>query len=226
MIGNIAASAAADCQNSLAFWTFIVTTAGVLILTAYTVAAFWQAILTRRAIREARESREEAAAATLRSNEATEESNRIAERSLELGRRAWVIMTGMVAPTKFNPGEPLRIKTTMRNSGGVPATNVISKLAIAIIPSTAQLPDEPPPTHGEEFFAVVPVGRPVKGLGIFDGLSESEANGIESGRDTLYFVCRIDYTDTFRKPRWSIACWRYAREFDRWVVAAKHNHAE
>jgi hypothetical protein len=167
-----------------------------------------------------------AAEAAKTSAEAAQESNKIAEQSVELANRAWVIMTGADAPTKFTPGEPWRIKTTMRNSGGVPATNVVAKHAYAVIPSDAPLSDEEPAAYGEEFFAVVPVGRPAKGVAIFPGLSEQEVNGIENGDSALFFFCRIDYTDTFKKPRWSIACMRYDLQIGDWVVAQKHNHAE
>jgi len=217
-------TAAAKGRDWVDYWTLAFIGASAVVLAFYTWYTRRLMKLTSDALDHAQKSSEVALAETQRSNDAVQKSNEISERSLELSRRAWVIATGMDAPTEFFPGD-LRVKITLRNSGGVPAVNVVTGSAFAVLPSSVSLDDDPVTYHLGEMFGVVPVRRPAKELAFFP-LSEDEARGINSGDLVLYILHRIDYADAFRPDRWSLACWQYSRAVNAWVIAPKHNHAE
>jgi hypothetical protein len=167
---------------------------------------------------------------TQRSNEATEESNRIAKRSLELGRRAWLVASEINAPTVFIPDQPWTVRMSVENCGGVPATSVISQVHCLVIPADSPLPDELqltaiPPTG----IAIVAPGHPRSLTTDLPGLQSDDVEAFKSGAVTLYIYCRLHYKDVLidsPERRQASACWRLLRAPDRWAIAEKHNTAD
>lgn len=185
----------------------------------------------RKLLEESRKDSLTALEETRRSNAATERSNEIAEQSLVLGRRSWLIAVDINAPAIFAPGKPWGVSVTVRNCGGIPATNVNSRFGLILVRNHQPLPEEielstDPPTG----VAIITPGSVERTAGSqWLILPELEVREIKSGDLRLYIYNRLDYRDALldmqERHRWSSGCWIFDSERKRWLIAEKHNNA-
>jgi len=204
------------------YLTLLFTLLGVAVVALYTHYTKKLVELTSASLEAARESGAEALAETRRSNETTEESNRIAGESFELGTRAWLSVS-------FKPildrGNFIGYSFELTNLGKIPALNVEVLCSFDVWESDTEVPDEIPSDNSR---------RLEMGLAIGPGMTHVSIPPAESYRNlsaiqltTCY--CRVTYKDFFNTPRLTEACWRYRPQIsipDRrdWLYASKHNH--
>lgn len=108
MTGNISVHALQGARDWIDYWTFIATVGGVLVVGVYTYLTYRQLRLTKSVLVE-----------TQRSNAATEESNKIAQRAMEFDRRAWLVPIGYI-----EGGAPDTLTMLVKNTGGMPAFGI------------------------------------------------------------------------------------------------------
>jgi hypothetical protein len=209
MTGDIIVGAAKHARDWVDYWTVGATVAGAAILLAYTIAAFRQATLTARALREAEKSREETTAAALRSDDAAKKSNEIATRALELGRRAWLVPS-LDFKSLVEAGAERRVVVYIANTGGVPGVIEEARAAVTVEGIVRQ-----------EFIGfggtiVTPGQSPQDSLVITIHPSATYQE-IASPETPISVTCRVEYTDVFRKRRETEIGWdRY--KGDKWLI--------
>jgi hypothetical protein len=201
----------AASPDGWAIATFIVTAIGVAAVIVYTWYAKKQKDLSQESLDAANKSSAAALAAAQRSNEATQESNRIAKDSLEFGLRAWLVAR---AEERQAPASTTTIVVT--NVGRVPATRVIVReqfvRELAMIAKFIK--------HGGPLGFVPMSAFPwVTGSVIGPGLADSydtaprpnypQEDGAVDKSEEIFLYCEIEYRDVFDKPRETIACWRF-----------------
>jgi hypothetical protein len=196
------------------YTTLICTTLGVIVVAWYTFIARKQARLTEMAFAETR-----------RSNEATGKSNAIAEKSLELGRRAWLVIAGMNPPFSGAPGELATSSVLLENIGGVPAIVIRYgwELVAGDLPERLDLSPERTSRGGAIIF-----GDKKELLESTRRLTPKEYSIIanEKGadeKDHLYLYWVIEYSDCFEKIRSTAKCWRHQNvpPMENWVETAE-----
>jgi hypothetical protein len=217
--GDIIVGAAKNVRDWMDWATLIITGVGVIVVAFYTGVALWQAILTRRAIQEARVNAEKALEETRGSNAAIERSNEIAERNLILGQRSCVVVSELEEPDLTQGA----VRIVIENVGRIPATNVRGQ-GWVIVHGRA-LPDPLPAVQlgpAEPSKAVLAAGKPVSGRLEIRG-NRSDLHSLLAKREhCLIAYVQIEYSDWFNEQRTTMACWQYF-EGDGWVVASKHN---
>jgi len=230
--GDIIVGAAKHAHDWVDTWPAVATIAGAFILLLYTIAALRQVSLTAKALREAKKSREETAAAALRSDEATKKSNKIAEDNMKLGRRSWLVLSRLRAPKTLVPDEQWEFTMTVNNCGGIPATNVACRFSLLLVATPRPLPEKQeiklsaPPIG---VAALAPGKAPVTGVGQDLKFTKAILEQIKSGELAMYIYCRFDYRDALldqlAPDRWSSGCWRFWSDRGSWIIAEKHNDA-
>lgn len=151
--------------------------------------------------------------------------NKLTEKSLVLGRRAWLVASE-VKPEGHPVLAGVRIPCviTLTNAGSTPATNVAidgtGDLFLGpIIPDAVNwTPTNDPPSS-----SVLGGGLTLYTKIWVRALSEDEVTQVEKGDATLFLYLRIEYRDIFKKQRWTTACWQYDHDSRKWAIAPKHN---
>jgi hypothetical protein len=149
----------------------------------------------------------------------TRRSNDTAERSLELGNRAWLVARIGSYISDMGPNE-CSTSVAIENLGSIPATSIVLRSYakyLASVPYTisdSQLADHFLGSMGSGHDRSLSLSLP--SLRIAENQSASEAGM------TLFLYCRIDYADWFQKPRFTEACWSWA-ESRGWVPTPQHN---
>jgi hypothetical protein len=202
--------AAQHARDWVDYWTLAFTIVGVIILACYTAAAIWQAILTRRAIREARES--------------TEKSTRIATDSLVLGRRAWLVVhmsdNGFPPiPHGISPRISISSHVHVQNTGGVPA--IVQRFGcgflIDVLPDRLCLSAD-----RSQSCATVVCGDEREPL----DLSWHVLECFPHGQQTVYFYWIVEYSDCFDKTWRTTRCWRRVETLQTWESVPGYNLLE
>jgi hypothetical protein len=216
MSSDILVGAAKTARDALDYWTVGATIAGVIVLILYTAVTFWQARLTSAALEQTR-----------RSNKATEDSNEIARRALELGKRAWLVVN--LKPTSVHEN----IEIT--NLGGVPATNVETWYRFDLWESE-EIPDSIAPKDGQLPRTGIIIGAGssytiVPKWGSWRTLFDKDTTRVTEGKAVYTFYCETKYLDVFNVPRITVACLQYypkatVQEWVEWIYAPKHNRLE
>jgi hypothetical protein len=207
----------------LGILTCIFTGLGIVLLWFYTIYTKRQVTLTQTALEEARNSNAEALAETRRSNKATEESNRIARQSLELGNRAWLVATE-IEPYSLAAGPGRYLWVNVENLGRIPASDIILRGFVAIqigVDSPVGLTS----TNLVKSRAIAGPGRGCQGRIHLGDLTEDDVENIRSGEHALLAYCEIEYRDWFQ-PRKTIACWQYACREGVWTAAPNYNRMD
>ena len=199
------------------FMTLVVTSLGLVILAFYTYFTAQQLGVNQRAL----VATNGALAETRRSNAATEKSNQIAQQSLELGTRAWLVVSPKSDTTVSWPS-PTTIEIT--NVGGTPASEVVVRYSVKYAKTI------PKSIHPETSFP----GRAVIGprsqadpprKAIYYPVNEI-LQAVHEKRLILFLYVKIEYRDYFGKPRMTTACWEYMPDVYTWKTAALHNSME
>ena len=191
-----------DPAINLARWQTIFSGLVAFFTLCYVFINAFQLLAMRRALEETR-----------RSNANTAESNRIAERSLLLGRRAWLIpRIDRRSPT--DPTETLggrRLIVWISNTGGMPGKITSAggnmkagkpsgdEVEISCHPHSAIV--SPSTANGEDPFLTFPV----------EDFTGREMN-FKTGAEVLYAACRINYIDAFEKQFYTEMKWFRGRE--------------
>lgn len=168
----------------------------------------------------------EALVETRKSNDATQESNRIAKTSVELGNRAWMVATD-IERLVIAAGPARKLWVNTENLGRIPAIDV-SVRGLAFTFTGPPLPDLPedlslPSTGYYASRAVAGPGRGLQGKIELGALTDDIVARIVSGELVLFAFCVIEYIDWFAVPRETTACWQYNREDGSWAAAPRHN---
>lgn len=172
----------------------------------------------------------EALIETRRSNDATDKSNEIAERSLELGMRAWVVVSINDTPKDHDAGGLI---IEMSNLGGIPATNGEVWYRFDAW-ETGEIPEVIPRGPYSESGIVIGSGRThiiTPPWESWSPLFRNYEERIVHGGLLVTFYCEVSYFDVFGKERKTIACWRHSPKttafaHQSWVYAPKHNRLE
>jgi hypothetical protein len=208
MSGDIIVGAAKHAHDWVDYWTVGATIAGAAILLAYTFAAFRQVTLTARALREAEKSREETAAAALRSDEVAKRSNEIATKALELGRRAWLVPS-LDFDSLINAGAERKVVIHISNTGGVPGVIEYAKAEVKVGGVGQAI-------IGFEGMIVTPgLSQDVLSITIDTVVTNHEINSPDT---PINVACRVEYTDVFKKKRETEIGW-YRYKNEKWLIS-------
>lgn len=213
MSGQIAVDAVQSSRDWVDYATLACTALGVVVVAWYTFITRRQAKLTASALEQ-----------TKRSNDATEESNRIAEKGLELGNRAWMVAID-IEPYALAAGPERSLWVKIENLGRIPAAGVILR-GFCGIQTSLDAPVGLTPTENVGSQATVGPGRGVQSRIQLGAITEQIAAHIQCGQFPLLAYCEIEYSDWFQRPRKTVACWRYDPASGDWTAAPKYNRVE
>ncbi|HEV7671151.1 MAG TPA: hypothetical protein VGS22_21760 [Thermoanaerobaculia bacterium] len=145
---------------------------------------------TRDSLDAAKEGSAKALEQTRISNEATQESNRIAREAMEWAHRAWLVPVGFLENKSLS-----LIDLKCKNTGGMPATEITVSTHFLLIRQDKIIKTIPaeegrinPIGNGETFTIIVRPATP---------LSPEETRSIEGAQDKLTATIEIKYSDAF-----------------------------
>jgi hypothetical protein len=228
MTGEIVVGAMGQGHDLLDWATPIFTLLGVFVVGLYTYYAKKQRDeakrandLTEQAIAKAAADSEATVAQAAKSNEATIESNRIADKALELGRRAWLIPK--IGKLRQFDGE-LWVTIDISNSGGIPGIIVKASGKATVATAFPDLvTDEPVSDDPQSYQLRGVIVEPGPSATSFYIRLPTLTNEIKASLDrtkTIVVYCYVEYTDVFRKAWVTALCWW---GFDRsWSVAPQY----
>ncbi|MFL6196805.1 MAG: hypothetical protein ACJ75H_21660 [Thermoanaerobaculia bacterium] len=217
-----ATAEATKVAADLGEWLTILQTSFAAILTLLT---FFYVLTTRRQLKAMHDALEE----TRRSNNATEESNKIAERTLELGSRAWLALVGISTRQKVDGPERTTThhvaEVTIKNVGRAPAIGVETLFYVTIFEG-GSVPTDFVPTSDdrktviaadESVSVIEPLPRFIPALDL----------KLRSKEISLFVYCELRYTDIFSKARITSAAWEVTSSISGlWVHVPRYRRME
>ncbi len=245
MIGDVVVGSAEKARDWFDYLSFFVTILGVYIVARYTRYTRRLVDLTNDSLDAAKESsakaleqaRESLKAAndssalaleqTRASNDATKKSNEIAERSLLLGRRAWLTIRSLRAYRRepsfkeHDVGKTAehQLSVFIANVGGVPTSALMASFFLSR--STGAIPD------GSFILAVSEAHRAIGPGEDYEVLSrhtisDVHAEALAEGERWIA-QCTIKYSDLFGQDWVSSAAWEcYEGLYGDWIPIPKH----
>lgn len=207
MTGDILVGAAKHAHDWVDYWTVGSTIAGATILLAYTIAAFCQVILTGRAIREAREGAEQ-------NKQQGRDALALAMTALEHGRRAWLSATLKEETLEVSAGTKF-LEFTIRNTGGVPATDIRSG-GVDCVVARLSPKDFAAASVPSDKVAYIAGGDTSPHIARSE-LSSDDVIAIKNETKTWWVYLEIKYTDCYTKSRVTTFCWKYNPELTKWI---------
>jgi hypothetical protein len=195
----------------------IVNAVSDVIIAAFSVLicfVYWRQLHTMRAALEE----------TRRSNAATEESNKIAERTLELEMRAWLVISPL--PLKGLTLSSLKAQVAVINVGRTPATHVVGRIRLGTaeeVPDEISLPEVESPS-----IAILGPGENLAwtSVEVELNLPYERQEQLKKGHVLLLLYSVAEYHDIFNKARKTTACWQYRFEARAWGVTPMHCRLE
>ena len=151
-------------------------------------------------------------------------SLKLAQRTLEVSQRAKIGIE--FNDYKIEAGKPAVASILIKNSGPMPATEMIARISWTT--TETPLPDNAPPVHsqGQESRAVlssaIPHLMPIK----VPAFSETLVQRIKSGEMLFYLWGKITYDDGFGKERHTAFCGVHTRDDDKWKICPNNNWAD
>jgi hypothetical protein len=146
-------------------------------------------------------------------------SNEIADHNLKLGRRSWLVLSKLRAPSTFVADEPWEFRITVKNCGGIPATTVACRYSVLMVEGSTPLPEAQEmavnlfKTPAIGVAAMAPGKTHVTGVGQGLNFSKDRLEQIASGAVKMYLYCHFGYRDVLldqlEPNRWSSGCWRF-----------------
>ncbi|MGH6988370.1 MAG: hypothetical protein ACREE3_00615 [Stellaceae bacterium] len=141
--------------------------------------------------------------------DAATQANELAGQALVTGTRPW-IGVDTVAASPIVAGQPLTIEVRVRNSGRTPSTDVEGLFLVYISPAGK------PPTALDhrckscKRSVVLPNGVVTYRLSVRDSvMTPDEVQRIESGKDAMWIIGRLDYHDGEGDPHTTQSCLYY-----------------
>jgi hypothetical protein len=150
---------------------------------------------------------------TRQSNRAIDESNRIADRNLELGRRSWLVVTISTGfpsiPDTNSPGRSISSDVAVQNVGGVPA--IIQRFGCDFVldnlPERLSLSADRSQPDATAVYGDAPERL---------WRTWSVPGAIHAGQRDVYFYWIVEYSDCFGKTWRTTRCWRRVEARQTW----------
>jgi hypothetical protein len=165
--------------------------------------------LGREAFIEAQVNNDFVLKETMAANEST---IRIAQLSLELGKRAWLVIA-------FKSGPSIGYHFEVTNVGEIPATDVELWYSFDVWEGRMEAPDEILPRNNKRLEKGLVVGAKLAIISVPPTELHRPLNDKQSAAVTCY--CKVTYRDFFERPRESVACWQFkpktAFDLREWV---------
>jgi hypothetical protein len=194
---------------------------GVIVVAVYTCLTWRQA----KALRESNETGRQALAETRKSNEHTEQSNRLIEQTLVMSNRAWLSIT--LEPLQLAAGGMPGLRFILRNAGRAPATNIVMTNGFGIYGAPLSTMPDISTSGKPQSIAVLSPGAAMPAIpgGIILSIAETDLEDIRAGRAFFYVLARVTYQHGVGGTgETSIACF-YGPNEPNWTYASFGNSA-